>query len=191
MSIGLNSPIQLQLPNFPESELPPAVRQMAEQLYISIWNLVRAFQEQCGVGGWPQSDWSQVTPSMSLLTANLNRLYAPASEGIIHGALINMWNDAGTLRVRNANAANNARFACGFCNVPGGVSSGASGEFILGAGLMPVSGVIPGTRYFLSTTDGLISPTPPGAAGNIRQYVAVGISSSSVFYFNGGDFVQL
>lgn len=186
----INSPIQLRLPEIPESELPEAVRSAFEQLYVSIWNIVRAFQEQCGVGGWPQSDWSQVVPAQSLIIANNNRLYVQATEAINFGAIINL-HDSGGLRVRNANATNNSRYACGYCSTAGGIASGAFGEVIFGNGLVNIAGATPGIRYFLSTTNGLLTATAPAAAGNIRQFVGVGISGSLIMYASSGDFAQL
>lgn len=190
-SVPINSPIALRLPEFPESELPPEVRAALEGLYTSIWNLVRAFQEQCGVGGWPSDVWSQLSPAQTLLGANANRLYARASEPILSNAVVNLWNDAGTLKVRNANATNNSRFASGFCSTAGGVATNAFGEFILGTGVLSIPGTTPGTRYFLSTTNGQMTATAPAAAGNIRQHLAVGLGGNLLYYFNGGDFVQL
>lgn len=111
----------------------------------------------------------------------------PASENIAAGALINIWNDAGTAKIRNADASGGvAKQAHGYAPDP--ITSGATGLAVLGDEVITgLSSITPGASYYLSgTTPGAFSTTPPSTGGHIRQFVGVGITASEL-NFKAGD----
>lgn len=112
-----------------------------------------------------------------------NEVTALASENIAFGAAVSFHDVAGTINVRNANATNNTRPAQGFCSEPAGITTGNSGAAIVGVGAIPIGGLTIGDSYYLSTTDGLIAPTPAVAAGNIEQFLGFAVATTSL-YFN-------
>lgn len=106
-----------------------------------------------------------------------------ASEAISAGNLVNIWNDAGTPKIRKADAATN-KPANGF--VVAGVASAASGEVYFEGEVSGLSGLVAG-RYYLSTTvPGGVQTTIPTTAGHIVQSVGWGTSATSLD-FEPGD----
>lgn len=101
----------------------------------------------------------------------------PASEALAANDLVNVWNDAGVARVRKANATSSGKEAHGF--VEAAVTSGATATVKM-SGIATNSGLTAGTRYFLSTTGGLVTATAPSTAGNIAQPVGIAISATQL-----------
>jgi len=166
------------------------VRAAFEDVYVVLNNLSNAFVTLAGASPRNRSEWPLLSGSSStLLTSNTNRLYVEASEIIAYGDIINLTNVAGLLRVQLANAVDNTRPADGFCSSSTGIAVGEVGEVILAHGVLPASGLTPGQRYYLSTTNGIMSNVPAVAAGNIEQYLGVAISSTAM-YFNSGYWIQ-
>jgi hypothetical protein len=93
----------------------------------------------------------------------------PASEAMAAGALGNVWNDAGTAKVRNSDATTAGKEANAF--VLSAVTAGQSASVYSDGAITGLSGLVPGTRYYASTTPGQITATPPSASGNVVQYV--------------------
>jgi hypothetical protein len=100
------------------------------------------------------------------------------SEAISAGALINIYDNAGTRTVRNANSGSTLREAHGF--VLSGFASGVIATVYLSSINTQVSGLTPGARLYLSTTAGAITQTPPTiTSGNMIQFVGFAASSTS------------
>lgn len=98
-----------------------------------------------------------------------NTVTATASESIAAGALINLWNNSGTLNIRNADASS-SKPAHGFA--VNAISSSATGTVTVGNGAdSGVSALTIGTQYFLGNS-GAVTSTAPGA-GNLLQPVGV------------------
>lgn len=92
-----------------------------------------------------------------------------ASETLVAGDLVNVWNSSGLFRIQKANASN-GRTAHGF--VLAAVTSGAVG-ILYSHGYNPfVTGLTPGVQ-FLSTVAGKAASTPPTAVGTLVQRVGV------------------
>lgn len=91
-----------------------------------------------------------------------------ASENLSAGAFVNIWTSSGAIRVRNANATDDTKPADGF--VTAAVTSGQNAT-VLGMGQQntALSGMTPGTEYYLDTTAGGINATAPSASGNYQQ----------------------
>lgn len=172
------------------SAIPEGARPAIEELYAFSFQAIRAFVDYCGIGPQNFVNWSLLAGNpRTLLAGNLNRLYVVASEAIAQGAAVSLFNSAGVLNVRNANATNNTKICDGFCSTPGGIAAGASGEIILNNGVASIGGLTIGQRYWLSTTNGLIANVPAVAAGNIEQYLGIAISSTT-FSFNVSNWLQ-
>lgn len=186
-----NSPVNFYLSQNPPSNVKDPVAQAAfNELYNAIQNIIQTLVTSCGIGPQSAALWAQLAGSPSTLQAgNLNRLYVIAGENIPLGAMINLFSNAGVLNARNANATTNVKAADGYCTTAGGIAAGAVGEVQLGHGLVSLVGVTIGQRYWLSVVNGLITTVAPVAAGNIEQYIGVGIDASSVFV-NMGYYVQ-
>lgn len=178
----INSPINLGIPVTPDG-IPKEMITEIQNLYNALRVLQTAFQTYCGIQAFDTDIWNQLSILDTVRTHNLNRLYLPASENIVGGAMVHVFDSgAGVMKFRNANATDNSRQANGFLNVSGGILTGSYGEVILGSGLCPlITGMTPGGRYFLSTTNGLIVNLEPVAAGNIGQYIGYALGASLLY----------
>lgn len=183
------SPVDFRIAQVPEG-LPPELVNSFNQVYASIQQLIFALVNNCGIGPRNTDQWvNLINSTTTLLSGNLNRFYTRASEPIAYGAAVNLYNNAGTLNARNANATNNTKPCRAFCSTAGGVATGAMGEFQIVAGVAEIAGLVPGTSYYLSTTNGLISAAAAVAVGNIEQYVGFAIDSTHLAY-NVGYWIQ-
>lgn len=186
-----NSPVNFFIGQDPPDGIKDPVAVSAfQEVYNAIQNIIQALVNNCGIGPQPSSVQLQLAgvPS-TLIAGNLNRLYVTASENITFGAVINLFQSGGILQARNANATNNTKPADGYCSSTVGILAGAIGEVQLGHGLTSFNGLTIGDRYYLSTTNGLVSNAPATAAGNIEQYVGVAIDVSDLFV-NLGYWIQ-
>jgi hypothetical protein len=101
-----------------------------------------------------------------------------ASETLSAGNLVNLWDDAGTIKVRKADATTVGKEAHGF--VLAGISSSASGNVYLSGTVTGLSSLTLGGRYYLGTTAGAITTTAPSTSGNVVQPVGVAISATAL-----------
>jgi hypothetical protein len=120
---------------------------------------------------------------------NITRTFAKATEVIAYGAICSFVNNAGVLGVRNANATGATRLAKAFCNVTTGMAIGDTGEFIL-LGYIPITGLTPGSDYFLSTVNGALTVTKPVAAGNVSQYVGFALGTTGLYFNPASEYTQ-
>lgn len=110
-----------------------------------------------------------------------------SSEILSAGDFVNIYDNAGTRTVRKADASNVARYACGF--VLSAVTSGGNATITLQGTNTAITGLTPGTRYFLSsTTPGGYTVTSPTAANTISQLLGFAAASNSL-NFEFEDFV--
>ncbi len=110
-----------------------------------------------------------------------------ASENLNAGDLVNIWNSGGLFKVRKADATAAGKEAHGF--VLSAVSTGANATVYLEGTITGLGGLLPG-RYYLSTTPGTASATPPSVAGNVVQYIGMSTSTTEIS-FNNGDSIVL
>ncbi len=104
-----------------------------------------------------------------------------ASEALTAGNLVNIFDNAGTLNVRKADATTNAKPANGF--VIASFSSAASATVYLPGHLnSAVTGLTIGLDYFLSTTPGGVTTTPPSATGNIVQQIGRADKTTEIIF---------
>lgn len=108
---------------------------------------------------------------------------AVASEALSAGNLVNIWNDAGTPKVRKADATAEGKEVCGF--VLAGVSLGGTALVYHDGRVTGLSSLTPGARYFLSAASPggiVLVASIPSAAGNVQQYVGFALSTTELCY---------
>lgn len=104
---------------------------------------------------------------------------AVASAAITAGQFVQVYNNAGVLNVRPADASTTGKEANGFCLAS--ISSSASGTVYLSGLNTATTGQTPGTKLFLSdTTPGAASATVPSAAGHQVQQIGYAITATSI-----------
>ena len=108
---------------------------------------------------------------------------AVASEALSAGDFVNIYNASGTLTVRKADATTNGKPAHGFV-LAAVSSSGTATIYSLSQTNTQVTGLTPGADYYLDTTPGQITTTPPSTTGNIVQYIGVASSATSIIFEN-------
>lgn len=111
-----------------------------------------------------------------------------ASEALSAGDLINVWNDAGTPKMRKADAASAGKPAMGF--VLAGVANGATGTAYFEGSVTGLSGLTGGQRYLSTSTPGGTQASAPTAAGQVVQKVGFA-TSATVMNFNVGEPITL
>lgn len=100
-----------------------------------------------------------------------------ASEALSAGDFVNVWNDAGTPKVRKADATTAGKEAHGF--VLSSFADAATAIVYFEGANTQVSGATAG-RVYLSTTPGGFTSTPPSAAGNVVQMVGVAVAATNI-----------
>lgn len=106
-----------------------------------------------------------------------------ASEAISAGAFVNIYNNAGVLNARNANATTNTTPAHGF--VLSAVASAANATiYIIGQANSALTGLTVGSDYWLATTAGAVVSTAPATSGNIVQFLGRATSATSLIFVN-------
>ena len=119
---------------------------------------------------------------ITLLPAGVgsNTVTATASESLAAGDFVNLWSDAGVLKVRKADNSNNRR-ADGYVKVV--VSSAASATvYRLNTINANRSGLTPGAEYWLGTAGGVISSPldPVTGTGKTDQYLGIAKSTTEL-----------
>lgn len=102
-----------------------------------------------------------------------------AGENLSAGDLVNIYDNSGTPTARKADATTSGKEACGF--VLTAVTSGNNASVYHEGSITGLSGLTAG-RYYLSTTAGGVTATPPSAAGNVVQFVGIATSSSTISF---------
>ncbi len=102
-----------------------------------------------------------------------------ASENLNAGDLVNVWNSGGEFRVRKADATTSGKEANGF--VLSTFSSGSQASVYLEGTITGLNSLTPG-RYYLSTTPGQATTTPPSGSGNVVQYIGNSVSTSEITF---------
>lgn len=186
------SPIDTGLPDIPVSNIPPELWGEFYKVYQAIKALQEGLNLYAGIVSRDELSWSLLTPLDTILSQNLNRLYVEATETINFGAMVNLYDSGGALKARNANSTNNTKPCHAFCNTVGGMTNGNFGEVVVGNGLCTgVSGMVRGTRYFLSTTNGVITNVAPSTAGNIVQPVGIALAPTFLYFSPTFHWTQL
>lgn len=101
-----------------------------------------------------------------------------SSENLASGNLVNVYDNAGTPTVRKADATAAGKEAVGF--VLAATTSPANALVYFEGSITGLSGLTPGARYYLDTTAGAVTATPPSASGNVLQYIGRAVSASEI-----------
>lgn len=120
--------------------------------------------------------------------AGVDTLAVVASEALADGDLVNIWDSAGTFKVRKADGASAGKEAHGF--VKAGYSSSASATVYFEGTNDHVTGLSPGVQYLSATTAGLATATPPSGTGKVIQRVGYA-GSATALNFDAGQPVTL
>lgn len=95
------------------------------------------------------------------------------------GDFVNVFNDAGVMKVRKADASSNVAPANGF--VLAASLTGENATVYWGGLNTQVSGLTPGV-HFLSTTPGISNHVAPSTTGNIVQKIGWAVDATTVFF---------
>lgn len=100
-----------------------------------------------------------------------------ASEALSAGDFVNVWDSAGTAKVRKTDATTAGKEANGF--VLSAVAPGASATVYFEGTNTQVTGQTPG-KVFLGTTAGKAISTAPSASGNVVQQIGYAVSATAI-----------
>lgn len=103
-----------------------------------------------------------------------------ASENLNAGDFVTYWDDTGTPSVRKADATVVGKEADGF--VLDAVTAGQQAAVYHEGTNNSLTGLAIAARYYLDTTAGLATTTPPSAAGNVVQYLGKAISTTELVF---------
>lgn len=143
---------------------------------------VEATDSSTGVadaGKIPALDGSgRVSQSMMPVGVGADVQVMPASELIGSGAMVSVWLDGTTVKARKADATVPGKEVDGF--VLDGANAGNNVTVYFEGRNTNLTGLTPGAMYYLSTTPGEITDTPPSNPGNIVQRVGKATETTSL-----------
>jgi hypothetical protein len=108
-----------------------------------------------------------------------------ASELLSAGNWVNIWNNAGVVNVRKADATVAGKEANGFVTA-GFAALATATVYFASQTNTQLTTLTPGAVYFLSTTAGAGQTTAPTAAGNIIQTLGRAQSATAITFTPGG-----
>lgn len=156
--------IDTGLPNFPSHSDPATNGEL-----IDIYNAIKILQQ---------------------FLSDSTQFIALASEAISAGQYVALYNNAGVCNVRLAKAADNTKVAIAFATT--NVSSGSHGVFKIVGNNTLLTGLSPGTMYYLSdATAGAVTATKPVGAGKIVQPIGQAITATELITNISLNFTQL
>jgi hypothetical protein len=107
-----------------------------------------------------------------------------ASEALAANDVVNLWLDAGVVKMRKADATAEGKEADGF--VLAAVASGANGTCYFNGTISGLSGLTLAAYYYLSAaTPGAIVTAAPSAANNVAQRVGKALSATELEFERG------
>lgn len=108
---------------------------------------------------------------------------AASSENLVAGNFVNFFLNSGVINVRKADATTNAKEAHGF--VLASVTSPANATvYLVSSQNTAVSGLTIGSDYYLDTTAGGVTVTPPSASGNLVQRLGRAVTATNLPFTN-------
>lgn len=104
------------------------------------------------------------------------------SESLAAGDLVNIWDDTGTEKARkaDASAASGGKRAHGF--VLSAVTAPAAATVYLEGTITGLTALTRGDEYFLDSTAGAATATPPTTSGYTLQRIGVAISATEITF---------
>ncbi len=102
------------------------------------------------------------------------------SENLAAGDLVNLWDSTG-IKARKADATTAGKEAVGF--VLSAYASFPESALIYFEGkITGLTGLTVGAKYYLDTTAGLITTTPPSSTNNVSQYVGTAVATTKLSF---------
>lgn len=131
-------------------------------------------------GKMVQTDSSgRVDPTLMPVGIGADVVKIVASENLSSGDFVNVFNDNGTASVRAADASSVGKEVDGF--VLDAFSSGAMADVYFEGRNTALTGLVPGTRYYLADNDpGTITALPPSGTGRVVQYIGRATDTTSI-----------
>lgn len=174
----LSSPIRLAIGTTP-SDQKPELQNALQPIYTSLNTLVAALRTYAGAGSWANKP---VNPLVTHSDGNSCRIYVVAGEaGMMRGSIISLLdNGNGYCQAVLASATSAlGRKPCGVINT--NTESTELGDVIevmlFDGATSAIENLTPGARYYVSTTNGVITSTPPSGAGIVAYLVGIALSS--------------
>lgn len=115
---------------------------------------------------------------------------AVTSENLTAGNIVNLYLNGGVITIRKADATNSSKPAMGFV-IANSTSPATNTMYILGVTNAYLSGLTIGSTYYLSTTAGGITTTPPSASGNVVQELGIATETTSLLTYNNNNTVEI
>ena len=147
-------------------------------VYRALASMAQQLSDVTGVTIVPGTDIQDLGSLAQHDGFRTRKLSFEAGENITASRFIHLDNTAGESRIWQASSLNAVnRRAHGVCIEPGGIVSGSRGRVLLFQGLLAgLSGLTPGTVYYLGASGGILA-IPPGA-GSFVQPVGLAVSTS-------------
>lgn len=101
-----------------------------------------------------------------------------ASEALAAGDLVNIWNDAGTAKVRKADGSASGKEAHGF--ILAAVASAATATVYFEGTNTQCTGLTPGVQFLSATTAGKSATAAPTGTGKVVQRVGFALSTTAL-----------
>ena len=174
--MAFKSSINSGLPNIPEPPDPAFFAEFAK-LYNAIRNIQIAIDTYTGALAQESQYFSQVTPTDTIRSQNMVRLYVKLGVAIAYGQTVHLYNNAGVLTAELATAVSSAKPCHGWCSTVGGGIAGGYAEVMLGGLCTAISGLTPGATYYQANTAGNIANT----AGTFSQKIGFALGASLLY----------
>lgn len=175
-----------QLPLNTDPKIEPDLR----DLYNAVRNLTYLLGQYGGFET-PEAAYQNIAGVEYAAGYYKRRVYVEATEIMVYGAAVNLYNVAGILKARAANAtgpAGNIKPCYGIKNTTGSNGIGDTIEVVLpGCYVNSIGGLVPGTRYFLDKVAGQLNAGPAFVAGDGRQVVGFALTATVFFFFPNID----
>lgn len=124
----------------------------------------------------------RLDPSFMPVGVGPEIITATATESIASGAWVNIYNNAGVISVRNADATTNGKPAHGFV-LAAYVSTNVATVYGPSQTNTGLTGLTLGGEYYLSTTPGVaVITTPPNSTGNIVQRLGIATKTTEMVF---------
>lgn len=165
-----------QMPEVDEKKDPKVYGELV-RLRSAILALQEALDIYTGALGETDSSYFQQTPPTKFCRVqNISRIYVQATESIAAGALVNLYNNSGTLCARNAQSGP-SKAADAYSS--SAVAASNYGEFILWGLIGSSAALTPRALYYLTNTPGVYGTV---AGAGLVQKVGWAISDHILFF---------
>jgi hypothetical protein len=161
---------------------PGEILGLAKNVFGATYNLTDGtFGDAANVPQITVNSEGLVTSVVLVPIAVLASGTATASEALTAGNLCNVYSLAGVATIRKADATDDTKPANAFV-IANVLISGTATWYGPAQLDTAVSGLTPGTTYFLDTTPGGVTTTPPASAGNLIQKVGFAKSATALMF---------